>query len=87
MKPTGVLALAATAGLARFAHGGYECSLNFPLSNAALKPGCVNGDGKYCEVQCDAGYNPTTEWLTHPLIWFHRKHLEGWFDRPLCKAY
>ena len=29
MKPVGVLALAATTGLARVAHAGYECSGGF----------------------------------------------------------
>jgi hypothetical protein len=74
MTPTGVLALAATAGLARVAHAGYECSVGFPLSNAAFKPGCGGFDGSYCEVQCDAGYYPTSEWDLdglHNAYWCH----------------
>ena len=74
MKLTGVLALTATAGLARFAHANYECSLDFRLTNAALKPGCTGGDASYCEVQCDVGYDLTNPWNIdghHNAYWCH----------------
>eukprot|EP01046_Picozoa_sp_COSAG06_P000550 COSAG06_NODE_16_length_34949_cov_31.500832_6_plen_1279_part_00 len=74
MKLTGVLALTATAGLAHVAHANYECNLDFRLTNAALKPGCTGGDASYCEVQCDAGYDPTTPWDVdghHNAYWCH----------------